>query len=70
MTSRGPRGRGRAGLVEVHRSGREVRYRVRPARPDQAARAMSDVAAELGRQLRAIKRIAEAGTRAAETGAG
>ena len=53
-----------AGLVEGHRAGREVRDRACPGRVDQAARAMAEVAAQLDRQLQAIKRIAEAAARA------
>jgi ArsR family transcriptional regulator, cadmium/lead-responsive transcriptional repressor len=49
----------RAGLLESHRRGREVRYAVRPDRLDQATRSMSRVAADWDRRLRAIKRIAE-----------
>jgi DNA-binding transcriptional ArsR family regulator len=49
-----------AGLVESRRAGREVRYRVAPARLDEAARAMANVASDWDRRLRAIKRIAEA----------
>jgi DNA-binding transcriptional ArsR family regulator len=48
------------GLIESRRAGREVRYRVAPARLDEAARAMASVASEWDRRLRAIKRIAEA----------
>jgi DNA-binding transcriptional ArsR family regulator len=48
------------GLIESRRSGREVRYRVAPARLDEATRAMATVASEWDRRLRAIKRIAEA----------
>jgi DNA-binding transcriptional ArsR family regulator len=54
----------RAGLVERRRSGRELRYAVRPARLDAATRWMSRVAAEWGDRLEAIKRLAE--SRAAE----
>lgn len=49
----------RAGLVESSRSGREVRYSVRPERLDRAARAMATVAARWDSRLAAIKRIAE-----------
>jgi ArsR family transcriptional regulator, cadmium/lead-responsive transcriptional repressor len=49
----------RAGLLESHRRGREVRYAVRLERLDQATRSMSRVAAEWDRRLQAIKRIAE-----------
>ena len=50
----------RAGLVEGRRSGREMRYAVRPERLDATARSMADVAAAWDTRLRAIKRIAEA----------
>ncbi len=43
----------RAGLVESRRSGREVRYSVRPEHIDIAVRAMAKVAARLGRSARA-----------------
>ena len=49
-----------AGLVESRREGREVRYRVCPARLDEATRAMADVARGWDRRLLAIKRLAEA----------
>lgn len=54
----------RAGLVERRRSGRELRYAVRPAQLDAATRWMSRVAAEWGDRLETIKRLAE--SRAAE----
>jgi ArsR family transcriptional regulator, cadmium/lead-responsive transcriptional repressor len=54
----------RAGLVEAHRYGREVRYAVRPERLDQAAQAMADAAARWDSRLRALKRFAEATHRA------
>lgn len=50
---------GRAGLVTSEREGREVRYRVRPERLDEAARWLADLAAEWDTRLAAIKRIAE-----------
>jgi ArsR family transcriptional regulator, cadmium/lead-responsive transcriptional repressor len=57
----------RAGLVEAHRHGREVRYTVRPERLDAAARAMTRAAqamtaaaARWDQRLDAIKRLAEA----------
>lgn len=53
-----------AGLVEGRRSGREVRYRVRPDGLDAAARAMADVAERWDSRLQAIKRLAEARSRA------
>jgi len=49
----------RAGLVDRRRSGREVRYRVRPERLDATARQMAAVAAAWDRRLAAIKRMAE-----------
>ncbi|MFC0503564.1 ArsR/SmtB family transcription factor [Micromonospora costi] len=55
----------RAGLVEGHRHGREVRYAVRPERLDVAARAMAAVAARWDSRLQAIKRLAESIHRAA-----
>jgi DNA-binding transcriptional ArsR family regulator len=51
----------RAGLVEGRRSGREVRYAVRPDQLDRTARWMADLAAEWDTRLAAIKRIAESG---------
>ena len=53
----------RAGLVEGRRSGREVRYSVRPERLDDATQRMARVAAEWDARLAAIKRIAEAAAR-------
>lgn len=52
---------GRAGLVERHRSGREVRFAVRPERLGSTAAWMANVAAEWDARLLAIKRLAEAG---------
>jgi DNA-binding transcriptional ArsR family regulator len=49
----------RAGLVEGHRRGREVRYAVRPVGLDTATRSLADVAAAWDRRLAGIKRIAE-----------
>jgi DNA-binding transcriptional ArsR family regulator len=49
----------RAGLVEAHRQGREVRYSVRLERLDAAAQAMAAAAAQWDRRLHAIKRLAE-----------
>jgi DNA-binding transcriptional ArsR family regulator len=49
----------RAGLVESHRAGREVRYTVRPERLDAAARWMAAIAAQWDARLAAIKRLAE-----------
>lgn len=54
----------RAGLVDSRRSGREVRYSVRPEHLDVAARAMAKVAARWDARLDAIKRAAEAAARA------
>jgi DNA-binding transcriptional ArsR family regulator len=50
----------RVGLVVGRRSGREVRYVVRPERLDAAAEAMARVAAQWDRRLMRIKRLAEA----------
>jgi DNA-binding transcriptional ArsR family regulator len=50
----------RAGLVTRRKQGREVLYQVDADRLDQATRAMTDVAAQWDRRLRAIKRLAEA----------
>jgi DNA-binding transcriptional ArsR family regulator len=49
----------RAGLVAGRRQGREVRYAVRAAQLDHAARSMAEVAAAWDTRLAAIKRIAE-----------
>ncbi len=49
----------RVGLVAGRRHGREVRYAVRPERLDDAAEAMSRVAAQWDRRLARIKRLAE-----------
>ena len=49
----------RAGLVEGKRTGREVRYSVRPEYLDVAVRAMAKVAARWDARLGAIKRVAE-----------
>jgi DNA-binding transcriptional ArsR family regulator len=54
----------RAGLVESRRTGREVRYSVRPEHLDVAARAMAKVAARWDARLEAIKSTAEARARA------
>lgn len=54
----------RAGLVEGKRTGREVRYSVRPEHLDVAARAMAKVAARWDARLDAIKREAETRARA------
>jgi DNA-binding transcriptional ArsR family regulator len=50
----------RAGLVEATRSGREVRFRVREDRLDQATRRMAQVVARWDRRLATIKQLAEA----------
>jgi DNA-binding transcriptional ArsR family regulator len=50
----------RAGLVEAHRQGREVRYVVRSDRLDEATQALAHVAARWDERLHAIKRMAEA----------
>jgi DNA-binding transcriptional ArsR family regulator len=54
----------RAGLVESKRTGREVRYSVRPEHLDVAVRAMAKVAARWDARLGAIKRVAESRARA------
>jgi ArsR family transcriptional regulator, cadmium/lead-responsive transcriptional repressor len=61
----------RAGLVEGHRHGREIRYSARPEQVSAAARAMAGAAAQMtraaaqwDRRLEAIKRLAEAQHRA------
>ena len=51
----------RAGLVSHRRAGREVRYRVEPARLDATARRIADLAAAWDRRLDALKTLAEAG---------
>jgi ArsR family transcriptional regulator, cadmium/lead-responsive transcriptional repressor len=57
----------RAGLVDAHRQGREVRYTIRAERLDAAAQAMAraaqaiaDAAARWDRRLYDIRRLAEA----------
>ena len=64
----------RAGLVEAHRHGREVRYTIRAERVDAAARAlasaaeaMAAAAARWDQRLNAIKRLAEAQARSGQT---
>ncbi|MGO9889956.1 MAG: ArsR/SmtB family transcription factor [Solirubrobacteraceae bacterium] len=47
------------GLVAGRRSGREVRYTVRPERLDDATEAMSRLAAQWDGRLASIKRLAE-----------
>ena len=54
----------RAGLVDSHRVGREVRYAVRPERLDAAIEWLARVAAEWDDRLGAIKRLAESSARA------
>ncbi|MFI6689629.1 ArsR/SmtB family transcription factor [Streptomyces sp. NPDC050485] len=49
-----------AGLVSSSRVGREVRYAVQPAALDATARWMASLAADWGRRLAKIKRVAEA----------
>ena len=49
----------RAGLVEAARHGREVRYRVRPERLEEAARWMAGLASRWDQRLDALKRLAE-----------
>jgi DNA-binding transcriptional ArsR family regulator len=53
----------RAGLVEGRRTGREVRYAIRPQRLGAATRSMALLAAEWDARLSAIKRIAESAAR-------
>src|SRR6516165_4559820 len=64
----------RAGLVEAHRQGREVRYTARAERVDAAARALASAAAAMAaaaarwdQRLNAIKRLAEAQARSERT---
>lgn len=49
----------RAGLVQGARHGREVRYRVRPERLEEAARWMAGLASEWDQRLDLLKRLAE-----------
>ena len=49
----------RAGLISRRKQGREVLYQVEAGRLDQAARAMTELAARWDRRLAAIKRLAE-----------
>jgi DNA-binding transcriptional ArsR family regulator len=49
-----------ARLVSRHRAGREVRFRVEPARLVEATRALATVANAWDHRLAAIKRLAEA----------
>jgi DNA-binding transcriptional ArsR family regulator len=57
----------RVGLVAGERSGREVRYAIRPERLDDASEAMARVAAQWDRRLARIKRLAESVQAKAET---
>jgi DNA-binding transcriptional ArsR family regulator len=49
----------RAGLVTARRQGREVRYALRPEPLDDAARWMTELAAEWDARLARIKQLAE-----------
>lgn len=49
----------RAGLVTRERAGREVLYRVEPARLDATARRLADLAAAWDTRLAALKALAE-----------
>ena len=49
----------RAGLVEGRRSGREIRWAIKPERLDAATKEMRAVADSWDRRLRLIKQIAE-----------
>ena len=51
----------RAGLVTRRRAGREVRYRVEPARLEQTARQIARLAAAWDTRLAALKALAEDG---------
>ena len=48
-----------AGLVSRRRAGREVRYRVEPARLDATARQMADLAVAWDTRLAALRALAE-----------
>jgi len=50
----------RAGLISRRKQGREVVYQVQADRLDQAARAMTELAAQWDMRLAALKRLAEA----------
>ena len=50
----------RVGLVEGEKSGREMRYRLKFERLDQAARSLGELAAIWDQRLLRIKKIAEA----------
>jgi len=49
----------RVGLIEAHKEGREVLYRVREQGLAEATDALSEVARRWDRRLQAIKRLAE-----------
>jgi DNA-binding transcriptional ArsR family regulator len=49
----------RAGLIESERRGREVQYRIREQRLDEATKALSDVARRWDQRLATIKHLAE-----------
>jgi ArsR family transcriptional regulator, cadmium/lead-responsive transcriptional repressor len=53
----------RAGLVEGHRHGREIRYVVRPEGLNAAAQVLARAAARWDGRLEAIKRLAESAHR-------
>jgi DNA-binding transcriptional ArsR family regulator len=50
----------RSGLIGRRKQGREVLYQVQAGRLDQAARAMTELAAQWDQRLAMIKRLAEA----------
>lgn len=54
-----------AGLVTRRKQGRDVLFRVEPARLDEAATALAHVARDWSRRLASIKRLAEAAHRGA-----
>jgi DNA-binding transcriptional ArsR family regulator len=58
-----------AGLVSRRKQGREVLYQVETERLDQAARAMSDLAAAWDRRLLRVKQLAEAAHQAEKANA-
>ena len=49
----------RAGLVEAHKQGREVHYKIRPDRLNAATEAMARLASKWDARLKAIKQLAE-----------
>ena len=55
----------RAGLVEPRRTGREVRFSVRPDRVDRARRQMAQIASRWDQRLVSIKQLAQEAHRAA-----